>query len=82
MFFFDEARFGTHSKIGHGWFKTGARTAVKVKIGYKNFYLYGAVNPISGEHFELILPKANTECMNIFFKEIAKIRPLRKQLCL
>ncbi|WP_256466264.1 hypothetical protein [Wolbachia endosymbiont of Oedothorax gibbosus] len=20
-FFFDESRFGTHSKVGHGWFK-------------------------------------------------------------
>jgi hypothetical protein len=21
LWFFDESRFGTHSKIGHGWFK-------------------------------------------------------------
>ncbi len=21
LFFFDESRFGTHSKVGHGWFK-------------------------------------------------------------
>jgi hypothetical protein len=33
----DESRFGTHSKIGHGWFKTGIRTPVKIKLGYKTF---------------------------------------------
>ena len=42
VFFFDESRFGTHSKIGHGWFATGSRTAVKKKLGFKNFYLYTA----------------------------------------
>lgn len=71
IFFFDEARFGTHSNLGHGWFPKGTRTTVKVKIGYQNFYLYGAASPISGEHFELILPSANTECMNIFFQEMS-----------
>lgn len=24
VLFFDEARFGTHSKLGHGWFVTGS----------------------------------------------------------
>ncbi len=37
LFFFDEPRFGTHSKIGHGWFKKGIRTQVKVKLGRKIF---------------------------------------------
>jgi hypothetical protein len=32
VLFFDEARFGTHTKIGYGWFKKGKRTPVKVKI--------------------------------------------------
>lgn len=73
VFFFDEARFGTHSKIGHGWFKKGSRTTASIKIAYKNFYLYGAVNPKSGERFELILPTVNTKCMNIFFEEMAQV---------
>ena len=33
VFFFDESRFGTHSKTGHGRFKKGIRTQVKVKTG-------------------------------------------------
>ena len=31
VYFFDESRFGTHSKVGHAWYKRGIRTPVKVK---------------------------------------------------
>jgi transposase len=72
LYFSDEARFGTHSNIGHGWFPTGSRTTVKIKVGYQNFYIYGAVNPILGKHFELLLPRANTVCMNVFLEEFSK----------
>jgi transposase len=72
LYFFDESRFGTHSKIGHGWFKRGTRTEVKVKLGFKNFYLYSAVNPKSGESFSLTLPKVNTVCMNRFLEEMVE----------
>ena len=45
---------------------------MKVKLGFKNFYLYSAVNPKSGDDFTLMLPKVNTECMNVFLSEMAK----------
>ena len=80
LWFFDESRFGTHSKVGHGWFKTGIRTPVKIKLGYKNFYLYSAANPKTGEEFTLLLPNVNIDCMNIFFKEFAKTIKQRKVL--
>lgn len=70
--FSDEARFGTHSKLGHGWFETGTRTSVKVKLGYKNFYIYGCASPITGKNFTLLLPKANTACMNLYLSEFSK----------
>jgi hypothetical protein len=72
LFFFDEARFGTHSKCGHGWFETGSRTAVKVKLGFKNFYMYSAVNPSTGEDLTLIIEKVNTEGMNCFLEQFSK----------
>lgn len=72
LWFFDESRFGTHSKVGHAWYKTGVRTPVKIKVGYQNFYLYSAVNHKTGEEFTLILPKVNTVCMNIFLTEFAQ----------
>ena len=68
----DEARFGTHSKIGHGWFPTGERSVVKVKLGFKNSYIYGAIEPKSGEFFSLLMPKANSDNMNIFLQEMSK----------
>ena len=70
--FFDESRFGTHSNIGHAWFRKGQRTPVKIKLGYENFYLYSAVNSKTGDSFSLMLPKVNTLCMNIFMKEFGK----------
>lgn len=72
LFFFDESRFGTHSKVGHGWFEKGKRTGIAVKLGFQNFYIYSAVNPISGDSFTLKLPNVNTICMNVFLEEMSK----------
>lgn len=35
-------------------------------------YAYGAVEPIIGENFFLIMPYCNADCMNVFLKEISK----------
>jgi len=72
LYFFDETRFGTHSNIGHGWFPQGSRTAVKIKLGFQNFYAYSGVNPVSGEDFSLLLPYVNTECLNLFLSEMSE----------
>lgn len=69
--FFDESRFGTHSKLGYGWFRRGLRTQVKISMGFKNFYVYSAVNSLTGSSFSLILPYVNTRCMNLFLKNIS-----------
>jgi len=71
VYFFDESRFGTHSKIGHGWFPTGSRAPVRIKLGFQNFYLYSAVNPKNGHDLTLILPNVNTECLNVFLKKLS-----------
>ncbi|OYZ35991.1 MAG: hypothetical protein B7Y25_08620 [Alphaproteobacteria bacterium 16-39-46] len=68
----DEARFRTHSKLGHGWFPKGVRRRINVKLGFKNFYVYGAIEPASGEAFTLLLPSVNTEAMSVFLKEFAR----------
>lgn len=72
VFFFDESRFGTHSNIGHGWFRKGSRTLVKVKLGFQNFYLYSAVDPKCGNDFTLMLPRVNTDCLNLFLSEMSE----------
>lgn len=73
--FFDESRFGTHSKIGCGWFKKNTRPAVKMKLGYKNFYLYSGVDAKDGSSFSLVMPLVNTEAMSVFLAELSKEYP-------
>jgi hypothetical protein len=58
--FFDEARFGTHTKIGYGWFKKGERPPIKVKIGYQSLYVYSAINYEDGSNFSIMLPRVDT----------------------
>jgi hypothetical protein len=71
--FFDEARFGTHTKIGYGWFPKGKRTPVKV--GYKAFYVYGAVPAKTGSNYCVSFPNVNTETMNEFLKMLSEYWP-------
>ena len=56
ILFFDESRFGTKSKTGLAWYEKGSRTPIKVKLGFKNFYLYSSVNSADGNSFTLLLP--------------------------
>lgn len=72
LFFFDESRFGTHSNLGHGWFKKGEREAVKVKLGFDNFYLYSAINVNTGVDVSYLMPSINTQTMNEFLKMMCK----------
>ncbi len=72
IFFFDEARFGTHSNIGHAWFEKGERTPMKIKMGFQNFYIYSAIHAFNGNEFSLTMPKLNTQCMNIFLKKLSE----------
>ena len=69
--FFDEARFSTHSRKAHGWFNKGTRPRVATKLGYKNFYLYGAVEHGTGCNFSLIMPNVDTACMRTYLVELA-----------
>ena len=38
-------------------------------------YAYGAVEPVTGEHFFLVLPRCDTICMNVFLNELSKASP-------
>lgn len=72
LFFLDEARFGTHSKLGHGWFSKGTRTLMKVKLGFQNFYVFSAVNVKSGQDFSYVMPAVNTQTMNEFLAILSR----------
>lgn len=75
LFFFDEGRFGMHTEHGRLWALRGIRPIAPTRIGYENFYIYGAVSPVDGEGFALFLPWVNTEMMNLYLEQFAKTYP-------
>ena len=79
VFFFDEGRFGLQPVTGRRWAIMEDRPISLVCPGYKNFYLYSAVNPVSGEDFSLILPWVNTAMMNLYLDNFCKA--LKKRSC-
>lgn len=60
------------------WAEKGKPLEIKVKPGYKNFYIYSAVSPQSGDSFSLVMPEVNTEMMNIYLKELGNAFPNKK----
>ena len=73
--FQDEAGFGRINKPKYCWCSKGARPTVPCHHIREYRYTYGAVEPMTGESFFLIMPYCNTECMNIFLDELSKQYP-------
>lgn len=65
---------------GRIWCRKGTRPIVAVQPGYSNFYLYAAVNPLTGEAFTLQLPEVNTEMMNLYLAQLRNAWPNRQIL--
>jgi hypothetical protein len=75
VMFQDEAGFGRINKPKRCWCKKEIRPCVPCHHIRKYRYLYGAVSPQDGELFSLVMPYANTDCMNIFLEELSKAYP-------
>ena len=76
VLFFDEGRFGLKPTLGKSWAKHGSITPlVPVQPGYRNLYLYSAVDSLSGNNFTLLLPWVNTEIMNFYLEQLALAYP-------
>lgn len=69
--FQDEAGFGRINKPKYCWCKKGIRPSVPCHHIREYRYVYGAVEPLTGESFFLILPYCNTDCMKIFLRELS-----------
>jgi hypothetical protein len=68
----DEARLGLKPVIRRVWAPVGKRPVARFKRGYKWTYLYGFVQPESGEVYWLILPRVNMELFSRALDEFAK----------
>ena len=70
--FQDEAGFGRINKPRQCWCPKGVRPVTPCQHVREYRYAYGAVSPEDGESFFLILPRADTNCMNVFLEELGK----------
>jgi putative transposase len=73
--FEDEAGFGRINKPKYSWCFKGLRPTVPCHHIREYRYAYGAVEPLTGESFFLILPYSNTVCMNLFLRTLSEAYP-------
>ncbi len=70
--FQDEAGFGRINKPKNCWCKKGIRPSVPCHHIREYRYVYGAVEPISGDNFFLVMPKCDTKNMNVFLDKLSQ----------
>ena len=69
--FGDEAGFGRINKPKYCWCFKGLRPTVPCHHIREYRYVYGAVEPLTGESCFMILPYSNAVCMNIFLRALS-----------
>jgi transposase len=57
------------------WALRGVRPSVGAQLVREFLYVFGAISPADGCHDSLILPAANTACMNHFLAELRSRHP-------
>ena len=65
-------RFGRINKPKYCWCGNGIRPSVPCHHIREYRYAYGAVEPLTGDGYFLVLPYCNTVCMNIFLKQLSE----------
>ena len=75
LMFWDEAGYGRINKPRYCWCKKGVRPRVPCHHIREYRYVYGAVEPQTGDSFFLILPRCNTDCTNVFLQRLSAEYP-------
>ena len=73
--FQDEAGFGRINRPRYCWCQKGFRPSVPCHHIREYRYAYGAVEPLTGESFFLVMPYCNTDCMNVFLSKLSRQYP-------
>lgn len=68
----DEARFGQQGTLTRVWAPRGSRPTAVKQTKYDWVYLYGAVEPATGESTALLAPYVNTPTMNVFLRMLSE----------
>ena len=69
--FEDEASFGRINTPKYCW-TAGSRPAVPCHHIREYRYVYGAVDPCTGDDCFLVTPLCNTDCMNLFLENLSR----------
>ena len=72
LMFEGEASFGRINKPKYCWCSNKFRSCVPCHHIREYRYAFGAVEPLTGERFFLVLPNCNTNNMNIFLKKLSE----------
>ena len=78
LMFQDEAGFGRINKPKYCWCEKGIRPSVPCHHIREYRYVYGAVEPLTGESCFVVMPYCNTESMNVFLEELSNTFPKDK----
>ena len=65
------ARIGQKNKITRRWTKRGSRPSAPSDQRTASAYIFGAIYPKQGKGTALIMPRCDTEAMNLHLAEIA-----------
>jgi DDE superfamily endonuclease len=79
IWFADEASIGQKNKITRRWAKRGTRPSAPKDQRTASAYIFGAICPKDGKGAALVMPRCDTEAMNLHLAEIATqiARPAR-----
>ena len=69
----DEGRFGRISSCRRTWSPPGLRSSAPRQVVRAYSYVFSAVAPAHGTLTSLILPRANTQMMNVFLQHVAQV---------
>ena len=75
LFCQDESRFGILPVVQRRITSCGVKPVATVDYQYDWFYLYGAVEPLTGDGLFLQLPRLTGECFQIFIDEFSATFP-------
>ena len=75
LWFQDETRIGQQGSTSRTWAKKGTRPRALKQQPLTYTYIDGAVCPSTEQAVGLVLPYANTTCMNLHIDEIARSVP-------
>lgn len=82
VYFQDETRYGQQTSKYKIWAKQGSKPTYIKQNGFLNSWIFGAVNPHTGKRFGLIMPKLDSQNMQIFLNKFSKTIHFKKHALL